>query len=220
MRFDPLDVDPLTAYKVMTGLIVPRPIAWVSTVDPEGVHNLAPFSFFNGVAARPATLSISVLHEPKGDHRKDTWRNIEATKEFVVNVVSGTLMHQMNETSARVGPEIDEFELTGLTPAPSEVVSAPRVAEALVNLECRLYDAVRVGEGMGGSTLIVGEIVLMHVADEVIDAEHLYVDVEVLDPVARLPGVQYTRLGDVFEMPARHHIPERPPQTPTSEAPS
>ena len=140
LTIDPAEHLPRQIYKIMTGIIVPRPIALVSTVDSEGVANLAPFSFFCGVGSKPPTvLFCPALRATGGTDpalRKDTLRNVEETGEFVVNVVSDAIAAAANVTAAEVAPEVDEFELAGLTPVPSEIVRPPRVAESPAQMEC------------------------------------------------------------------------------------
>ena len=207
MQLEPTSLDPREMYKLMTGFIVPRPIAWVSTVAEDGGFNLAPFSFFNGVAANPPTVSVSILHNPGGDHRKDTWRNIEATGEFVVNIVSEEVARKMNDTSTEFPPEIDEFEMAGLTPLPAVTVRAPRVEEAPVSMECSLFESVRVGEGIGGATLIVGTVSYVHIRDDIVNEKN-YIDVAELAPIGRSAGADYVYVRDTFTMERNHYDPE------------
>lgn len=207
MQLDPSTLDPREAYKLMTGFIVPRPIAWVSTQAPDGTLNLAPFSFFNGVGANPPAVSVSILHNPAGDHRKDTWRNIEATGQFVVNVVDEDLARAMNETATEFPPEVDEFERAGLRTAPSVAVRPPRVAAAPVSMECTLLDSLAVGEGMGGATLVVGKVELVHVRDGITNGRN-HVDLGELRPVSRLAGAEYGYVRETFTMDRNHYDPE------------
>ena len=142
VSFDPAAHPHRQIYKLMTGIIVPRPIALVSTVDAEGIANLAPFSFFAGVGSAPPTVLFCPVLRPASTHkageRKDTLRNVEETREFVINVVSEAIAAQTNLTAAEVDPEVDEFDLSGLTPQASEVVKPPRVAESPAQMECKL----------------------------------------------------------------------------------
>jgi len=200
--------DPRKLYGFMTALILPRPIGWVSTISPDGRRNLAPYSFFNGVAASPPTVSLSILHAPAGDHRKDTWRNIQASREFVVNVADEALVEQVNLTGTECPADVDEFDLAGLEAEDSHQVAAPRVAQAPAHLECRLLDTLRVGEGMGGATLVVGEIVHIHVADRVVQ-DGPRVDLAQLRPVSRLGGASYAPVREVFDLERLHYDPER-----------
>src|SRR5579871_5090661 len=142
LSIDPSGHAPHQIYKLMSGIIVPRPIALVSTVDAEGVPNVAPFSFFSGVGSNPPTLLFCpVLRAPGSEDsspRKDTLRNVEATGEFVVNVVNESLADAANTAAAEVPPHVDEFKLAGLTPLPSVSIRAPRVAESPAHMECKL----------------------------------------------------------------------------------
>jgi flavin reductase (DIM6/NTAB) family NADH-FMN oxidoreductase RutF len=196
MELDPQSIKPESTYKLLIGCVVPRPIAWVSTVDADGVNNLAPFSFFMGVCQEPPTIAFS--SGPRARARKDTVRNAELTGDFVVNVVDDDRAEQMNLTSGEYPPEIDEFALTGLTAAPSVRVRAPRVLEAPVSLECRVARIIPVGRGP--HHLVLGEIVYFHVRDDVYDRTTGRVDIGRLRPVGRLAGHQYARIHDIFEM--------------------
>jgi flavin reductase (DIM6/NTAB) family NADH-FMN oxidoreductase RutF len=194
---DPAAIPHADAYKLAVGSVLPRPIAFVST-RRDGVDNLAPFSFFTVVCANPLTLCFSTMR--KGPHgvKKDTLVNIEATGEFVINVVDEAFVEAMNQTSAEVGPEVSEFELAGLTRAPSEVVAPFRVAESPVSFECKRYQIVEVSDQPGGGSLILGTVVRVHVRDD------LYQDGRILlerwKPVARLAGAGYARVTDTFEL--------------------
>src|SRR5271168_3804306 len=146
LSIDPAQCEQRQVYKLMTGIIVPRPIALVSTMDRAGIRNLAPFSFFNGVGSVPPTVlfcpSVRGASGLAHDIRKDTLRNVEETGEFVVNIVSDAIASQANATSAEVPPEVDEFELSGLTPIASEAVRPPRVAESPAQMECKLMQVI------------------------------------------------------------------------------
>src|SRR5262249_46714402 len=146
----------------------PRPIAWVSTLSPGGVPNLAPFSFFNGVAANPPTVVFSAVNRRDGTP-KDTVRNVEALGEFVVNVATFDLREAVNATSEHLPYEVGEFERSGLPPAPSARVRPPRVKEARAHLECVLHQIVHVGQGPLAANLIIGRVVFVHADDAVLD---------------------------------------------------
>ncbi|MDP8971738.1 MAG: flavin reductase family protein [Actinomycetota bacterium] len=199
MIIDPSTLDPQSCYKLLIGSVVPRPIAWTSTVSREGVYNLAPFSFFTVASRQPPMLCISVGPPPEtegGDRpAKDTLTNIEETGEFVVNIVSLSLSNTMFESSKNHPPEADEFEKAGLTPAPCEVVGAPRVEEAGVSMEC-LLDRVL---PLGTDHLVIGRMVRFHVRDELY-GENGRIDVGGLDPLGRLAG-DYTKVETIFELP-------------------
>jgi flavin reductase (DIM6/NTAB) family NADH-FMN oxidoreductase RutF len=185
-------------YKIMIGAIVPRPIAFVSTISGAGVGNVAPFSFFNGVSSEPPCLVFSVTRKSNGD-KKDTLRNIEETRGFVVNTVSEWMADPMNQSAAEYPYGVDEMEKVGLTPLPSTRVKAPRVKEAAVQMECVLHQTVEIGEGPGSSTLVIGKIVAVHLHDNVYKDGKI--DIHSLKPVARLAGASYGRLGEIFDLP-------------------
>jgi flavin reductase (DIM6/NTAB) family NADH-FMN oxidoreductase RutF len=196
---DPSELDPQSSYKLLIGSVVPRPIAWTSTVSQEGVRNLAPFSFFTVASRRPPTLCISVGPPPETDGgeraTKDTLSNIEETEEFVINIVSLALSNTMHESSKNHPPEADEFEKAGLTPAPCQVVKAPRVEEAGVSMEC-LLDRIL---PLGSDHLVIGRMVRFHVRDELYEDGR--VNVAKLQPLGRLAG-NYTRIETIFDLPA------------------
>ena len=199
MIIDPLDLDPQSSYKLLIGSVVPRPIAWTSTVSGEGIRNLAPFSFFTVASRQPPTLCISVGPPPEteGSERatKDTLGNIEETEEFVINIVSLALSNTMYESSKNHPPEADEFEKAGLTPAPCEVVTAPRVEEAGVSMECRLDRIL----ALGSDHLVIGRMVRFHVKDALY--ENGRINVAKLQPLGRLAG-NYTKVETIFDLPA------------------
>jgi flavin reductase (DIM6/NTAB) family NADH-FMN oxidoreductase RutF len=202
VQFDPQAIDPAAMYKLLIGSVVPRPIAWVSSVDAAGVRNLAPFSYFMAITHDPPTIAFSCgprgVETAGGAGRKDTLANVEATREFVVNVVDDALAEAMNVTSGDYAPEVDEFAQAGVAAAPGVVVRAPRVAMAPVSMECRLAQVIPVGRLP--HHLIVGEIVHLHVRDDVYDAATGRLDMHRLRPVGRLAGHLYTHVHDIFEM--------------------
>ena len=213
MKLDPRTFDGF--YRVLTGVVVPRPIAFVSTLSADGVLNLAPYSFFNAVAYDPPTIVFSSSRRT-GDKRKDTLANIEETGEFVVNVVVDDIAEAMNRTAAEYPTEVSEFDIAGLTPAPSDLVKPPRVAESPVNMECRLNQIVSLGQGSHQHGLVIGEVVLMHLRDDLIDGHRI--NHQRLRPTGRLAGSMYCHTGDVFEMPRPVYQPdavptEGPPQS-------
>jgi len=199
---NPADQSVLESYKLMTGLIVPRPVALVSTVDRDGVANVAPFSFFSGVGANPPTVlfcpSLRAAGSDRPDDRKDTLRNVEQTGEFVVNIVSNSIADAANTTAAEVGPEVDEFLLAGLTAIPSEVVRAPRVAESPAQLECKLQQIVFAGQGGGAGVVVIGEIVRFHFHPDL--ESNFRIDPEKLDAIGRMAGNTWVRTRERFEL--------------------
>jgi flavin reductase (DIM6/NTAB) family NADH-FMN oxidoreductase RutF len=199
MIIDPGSLPWRDAYKLMIGSIVPRPIAWVSTISGDGVLNLAPFSFFTAVAAEPMTVCFSPMRRGSDGGKKDTLANIEATGEFVVNIVSEALVGQMSLTSAEFPPEVDEFREAGLTPVPSVTVLPPRVGESLVAYECKLLQVVQVGEARpGAGALVLGTVQRLHVADDLLDQGRIKLDV--LKPMGRMAGNDYVRCTDLFAL--------------------
>lgn len=198
LRFDPATESPENLYKLMIGVIVPRPIAFVSSIDEQGVRNLAPFSYFTGCSTNPPVVCFVSAVRSGPRPSKDTLRNILATKEFVVNIVSEDFAEKMNQTSAEVPPEIDEFALAGLTPLPSELVRPPRVAESRVHMECRLRQVVTISERPGGGNLILGDVVRFHIDESIV--ENFRIDPDKLNAIGRMGGPTYVRTHDRFDM--------------------
>jgi flavin reductase (DIM6/NTAB) family NADH-FMN oxidoreductase RutF len=201
VQIDTQVLKPDAMYKLMIGCVVPRPIAWVSTVDAAGVANLAPFSYFMAITHDPPTIAFS--SSPRGEYagvpgKKDTLRNVEATREFVVNLVDDARAEAMNVTSGDYPPEVDEFAQAGLVTAPSVKVKAPRVAAAPINMECHLQQIVPIGNRP--SHLVIGRIVHLHLRDDVYDAASGRIDMHRLRPVGRLAGNLYSHIHDIFEM--------------------
>lgn len=183
------------AYGLLIASIVPRPVAWVSTRGTDGILNLAPFSFFMGVGSKPPMLAVSVGHRRRDP--KDTARNIRDTKEFVVNICTKELAHKMVQSSAEVGPEVDEFTLAGLTPIPSTAIAVPGVKESPIRMECRLHSIV--DPAPNPVDLILGEIVHFHLNDSILTAGQP--DPRKLDPICRLGQNDYASLSDIFSIP-------------------
>ena len=199
MQLDPDSLNARDIYHWMTATIIPRPIAWVSTVSPTGVTNLAPFSFFTAVCAKPPTLMFCPANDRFGKP-KDTLVNIEATQEFVVNLVPFALAEAMNATSAALPYGESEFARFGVASVPSVTVQPPRVAGSPVAFECRLDRLVRISEGPIGGNAVFGRILRLHVADAVLGADGRP-DPQKIDPVARVGGESYLRLGELFALP-------------------
>jgi len=202
MIFDPREHEPADVYRLMIGVVVPRPIAFVSTVGGDGRSNVAAFSYFTAITNRPPLIGVS-MSARKGSP-KDTLRNIRDTGDFVVNVVNEALGERMVKASGDWPADVDEFAVTGLTAVPSVRVRSPRVGEAPVSLECTLHREI----ALGAATFVVGEIVLAHVDDAVLKGAT--VDPEKLLPLGRLGGDGYAPLREVVHM-ARPRV-ERPPE--------
>lgn len=198
MRLDFTSLPPRDAYSWMISTILPRPIAWVSTISADGKTNLAPFSFFQGVCANPPTLMFVPVNARNGV-KKDTTRNIEAVPEFVVNLVPFALAEAMNATSAMLPPGESEFERFGVAATPSERVRPPRVAASPVAFECSLDRIVVIGEGALAANVIFGRILVAHVNDAVMGADGRP-DPAKLDLIGRLGGEAYARTRDTFEL--------------------
>jgi flavin reductase (DIM6/NTAB) family NADH-FMN oxidoreductase RutF len=198
MIVDPSEHDYRNIYKLMVGAIVPRPIAFVSTISPNGIRNLAPFSFFTGISANPPVICFCPMIRGSDGGRKDTLRNIEAVKEFVVNIVSEEFAEQMNACSAEFPPDVDEFEVSGLTPVASDLVKPPRVKESHINMECRLVQIVDVSARPLGGSLVIGEVLRFHVDDALFD--NYKIDPDKLQAIGRMGGPTYTRTTDRFDM--------------------
>ena len=191
----PDDLPPREAYRLMISVVVPRPIAWVSTIGAGGIRNLAPFSFFNAVGGAPPTVMVSIGR--RAGQPKDTLRNIEETGEFVVNIVDETLATQMNHTSGDWPYEADEFDLAGLAVAPSIDVRPPRVAAAPVALEVRMTQIVPVDETT--YTIVLGRVLRYHIREGLLRPNGM-VDATLLKPIARLSGNEYATIGGVFSL--------------------
>jgi flavin reductase (DIM6/NTAB) family NADH-FMN oxidoreductase RutF len=192
--------NPNAVYKLMLGSVVPRPIAWVSTLSEDGVPNLAPFSFFNLVCSRPPTLLFSTGVRGTDGKQKDTGLNAIATGEFVVNLVTEALAEAMNRTATELPAEIDEYEYAGLAAAASRTVKPPRVAASPVAMECRVSQVVQIGDGQPGSGYVVfGEVQHIYVADGVL-ADNYRINLETYKPIGRMSGPHYSRTNEMFEM--------------------
>lgn len=208
MIFDTETMAHEDAYRLIVGAVLPRPIAFVSTLGPTRVANLAPYSFFTVVCASPLTICFSAMRRGPAGSKKDTLLNIEANGEFVVNVVDEAFVQQMNATSADFDYGVSEFEQTGLTPIASVVVAPPRVLESPINMECRVHQLVEVSDQPGGGTLVLGRVVRMHIRDDLLEGRRIVT--ERWRPLGRLAGAAYARVSDRFDLLR----PAHPNQTP------
>ncbi len=195
---DPCGSQPADLYKLMVGVIVPRPIAFVSTISAGDVLNLAPFSFFTAISANPPVICFSPMVRGSDGNRKDTLHNAEETGEFVVNIVSEDFAEKMNATSAEFPPDVDEFAASGLTPVASDLVRPPRVGESKVSMECRLVQLVHVSPKPLGGSLVIGEVVRFHIDDNIV--KDYKVDPDRLRAIGRMGGPTYCRTTDRFDM--------------------
>ena len=201
MRIDPQHLDRVQLYHLMIGSIVPRPIAFISTIGEDGVYNLAPFSYFMGICPQPPTLCVSI--GLRRGEKKDTVRNIEFSRDFVVNVVDEKLTQAMNIAAADFPSHVDEFKEAGLTATASDKVRSPRVVESPISMECKLVDIQKFGEPPASNSLVIGEVVQFHVNDDIY--ENGQINMHKLKAIGRMGGGDfYCRTTDIFEM-------ERPP---------
>ena len=198
MIVDPASTDPGSIYKLLIGSVVPRPIAFVSSVSPEGVFNAAPFSFFTVASSNPPVLVLTVSRRTTPDPRKDTLRNITTGRDFVVNVVSEEIGEKMNLCAGEYPPEVDEFQVSGLTPVPSDLVKAPRVAESPINMECRLLYTIEMSGLVNGGNLVLGEVLRFHIDDAYFS--NYRINQDKLRAIGRMAGNSYTRTLDRFDM--------------------
>lgn len=189
MVIRPGEASPRDLYKLMIGMIVPRPIAWVSTVSADGIANLAPFSFFNAFSADPPVVGFAPSRRPTGDTRKDTLRNVEQTGVFVVNIVSESLADAMNASAAEVPPDVDEFTLANVSKQPASEIAVPMVQESLAKLECRVRQILPLGDRPTSGVLVLGDVLCFHVADEIIS--DFSIDPAMLDAIGRMGGPVY-----------------------------
>ena len=198
MEFNPDTLSSKAIYKLLTGSIIPRPIAWIATIDDAGTNNLAPFSYFNMVGDDPPHIMFSTRRD--NNSNKDTLNNILATKQFVVNMVTEALAEQMNSTAQAVAPEVDEFEMVGVTPIPSSVVKPMRVKESPIQLECEMVHHYFLEDHkQGGACVVIGRVVRMHF-DESVLLEDYKINMENYKPIARLAGSNYSKIGEVFQI--------------------
>ena len=197
MIIDLKNLDLHEEHELLVSAILPRPIAFVSSIGVDGVYNLAPFSFFGVACLKPALVSLSMNRKRDGQ-KKDTLKNIECAKDFVINVVDEALAEKMNQAAAEYPSDIDEFKEVGLTPLKADLVKSPRLLESPVNLECRLTRILEFGTAPRKANLVIGEVVRVHVKDE------LYADGVILPhklkAIGRLGAQLYCRTKDIFEM--------------------
>ena len=199
MIYDPAEHSFSETHKLMIGSIVPRPIALVSTTSKDGINNLAPFSYFNGVCSKPPTIMFAPARRGWDGKEKDTLINIRDTKEFSINVVSEDIGEKMVICSTDFKNEIDEFAKSGLSPIPSKKITPPIVLESKISLECKLNQIVQIGEDDAGSGFIViGTIILFHIDDNVYDKGRIILDK--LEPLGRVAGNGYVRSNNAFDI--------------------
>ena len=184
--------------RVLTGVVVPRPIAFVSTISNSGNINLSPYSFFNAVSYDPPLIIFSSSKFTSDGKLKDSLSNIEQNGEFVVNIVNENIVEAMNKTAAEYPENVNEFDIANLTQIDSDLVKPPRLRESPVNMECKLERIITLGTEAHPQGLVIGEIIQLHIDDEIISGHRI--NHEKLKPVGRLAGNMYTHTYDVFEL--------------------
>jgi flavin reductase (DIM6/NTAB) family NADH-FMN oxidoreductase RutF len=198
MQFDIQTTDSSVLYKLLTGTVIPRPIAWVASIDANGIDNLAPFSFFNVVSEDPPHIMFSTVRT--GNKNKDTLNNILANNQFVVNLVTENVVEQMNTTAQNAASEVSEFELANVTPIDSVYIKPKRVKESLVQFECEMVHHYFIEKHQnGGACIIIGKIITLHIDDSILMDNHK-INLDAYKPVARLAGSNYSKLGELFQI--------------------
>lgn len=197
MKIDPANLSRKEAHELIAGAVLPRPIAFVSTIGEDGTHNVAPFSFFTAISVKPAVVGISIGRKMDG-RKKDTLVNIEFTKDFVINIVNEALAQPMNQASGDYPSQVDEFKIVCLTPVKGDFVKSPMVAEAPVSMECRLMQILEFGEPARPNSFVIGEVIRIHIKEEVWVNE--VVKASKLKAIGRLGEDLYCRTTDIFEM--------------------
>lgn len=191
LSFNPNNNTERENYKLLIGTVIPRPIAFVTSTTTDGTVNGAPFSYFNIVSSSPPMISVSV--QRKDGKRKDTARNIKHNKEFVVHIVDEENVEKINETAASLPPDVSEIEQTGLTLTESSIISVPGINEAKVRFECKLEQAIELGQS---TDLLIGKIVQYHIAEEIYE-EGGYINYGKLNAMSRLAGHDYASIGEI-----------------------
>lgn len=194
LEFDPSETDRRAVYRLLTGSVVPRPIGWASTVNGDGITNLAPFSFFTVVCVVPPMISLTIARNPDGSE-KHTLKNIKETGDFCFNVATEGVWQQMVDTGNAIPEGDSEFDDTGLTPIPGVKVKSPRVAEVPIHFECKLHQVIELGPHK--HPLVIGEVVYFHVDPDCMT--NGYIDMAKLRPMGRLNGHFYAPLGEILE---------------------
>lgn len=194
-RIDPQGLTKKQNYKLLSGSVIPRPIAFVTTQSETGVMNAAPFSFFNVVNSAPPMIMISTTRS--NGKRKDTSVNIEQTGQFVVHITDNNIVEEVNKTAAPIAIELNELERTSLNLVDSEAVDVPGIAQAKVRMECKLDRIIPLGDKLEGSDLIIGEVVMFHIADDVYFKDSK-INPDTLQAVSRLAGNDYAHIGETF----------------------
>jgi len=198
MQFDPKNLEQSAVYKLLTGSVIPRPIGWISTIDEEGINNLAPFSYFNILGDDPPHVMFSTRRD--NNSNKDTLNNVLANKQFVVNMVTESVVEAMNTTASSVSSDIDEFELAKVTPISSKLIKPMRVKESPIHFECEMvHHYFLENHNQGGACIVIGRIVMMHFDDAIL-LDNYKINMENYKPVSRLAGSNYSKIGETFSI--------------------
>jgi flavin reductase (DIM6/NTAB) family NADH-FMN oxidoreductase RutF len=198
MQFDPEEMEQSAVYKLLTGAIIPRPIGWISTIDENGINNLAPFSFFNAISDDPPHVMFAI--SKASFITKDTLKNVLENQQFVVNMVTENVVEQMNTSAQAVASDIDEFQLAGVTPLPSVKIKPMRVKESPITFECEMvHHYFLENHKQGGACIVIGRIVMMHI-DKSVLLDNYKINMETYKPVARLAGSNYSKIGEMFSI--------------------
>lgn len=198
MQFNTDETDSTVLYKLLTGTIIPRPIGWISTIDKDGINNLAPFSYFNMVSHDPPCVMFSTARDK--NKNKDTLNNVLSNGEFVVNLATLDTVEAMNASSASVSSDVDEFEMTKLTPIDSVFIKPKRVKESPIHFECEMiHHYFMDNNDGGGACIVIGKIKTIHIDDAIL-MENNRINLDVYKPVARLAGSNYSTLGELFSI--------------------
>lgn len=208
MEINPRDLTEQQAYSFMVSSILPRPVAWISTISADGTVNVAPFSYFMGVCCDPMTLLFCPVAGTPDRPKKDTLLNIEEVPEFVVNVADERVVEAVNRSAAPFPRGESELGHVGATPLPSSRVRPPRIQEASISFECEVSQIVEVNSGPGGGWVVLGTVLAIHVADEIVDPDTWHVDLDLLRPVARLGRGDFLRSTDTFSLHRFKQVPE------------
>ena len=208
MKIDPEKLNPRQRHLLIGNMVVPRPISLISTVSPKGNFNLAPYSLFNVICYTPAMVFFTPMRKDNGG-KKDTLVNVEQTGEFVISLVTEDIAAQMNITSGAYPPEVDEFQKSGLTPVPSDLVKPPRVAESPFHLECRMTQIISFGQPEATAEMVMGTILRIHIQDNFY--KDGLADINTAHLIGRMGSGIYTKTHDLFKMQPGGNLGAVPP---------
>lgn len=194
------DLDPRQNYLLLLGIVIPRPIGFISTISQAGIPNLAPYSYFQAVSSNPPAVIFAPIRDREG-RIKHSLRNVLETSEFVASMVTEEMAENMNLASAEFPDGVSEFEAAGFTPWPAHAIKPFLVGESPINLECKVVNILELSQQPLAGAVVVGEVVRIHIREDLYNAEKMQVEISKFRPIARLGGSEYGRLTDTFEMP-------------------